>query len=358
MPDQIPADAVSLADYERLSQERIDAASLAYLQGGAADQKTLAANTDSWGNAQLWPRVLGELNNANTTTSVLGMNMDSPVMIAPTAYHRLFHPQGELATAAAASALNIPFIVSTQASTPIEDIAAQAGGSPLWFQLYIQHDRDFTAQLVKRAESAGYQALVLTVNAPINGIRNHEQRTGFQLPAGVEAVNLRGMRPAPAMNHALDSNFTAKLPTWKDIAWLKSISSLPVIIKGILHPQDALLAMEHGADAIIVSNHGGRTLDLLPPTKTALPLVAKAIGKQIPILVDGGIRRGTDVLQAIALGADAVLLGRPILHGLSVAGATGVAHVLRLIQHELEVAMLLTGCKDLTDAPSVLITPN
>ncbi|GAA5494642.1 4-hydroxymandelate oxidase [Rubritalea halochordaticola] len=358
MADQIPPTAVSLIDYQQLANEKLDRPSLAYLEGGAADQHSSEANIKAWASATIWPRVMTQARGATTQTSLLGLKLDSPLMIAPTAYHRLFHEQGELATATAASALNTPYIVSTQASTPLEEIAAQAAGSPLWFQLYIQHDREFTADLVLRAKRAGFQALVLTVDAPVNGIRNHEQRAGFQLPPGISSVNLHGMRPAPSMSHALDPRLLSSLPNWQDIAWLKELSGLPVIIKGILHPQDALLAMEHGADAIIVSNHGGRTLDLLPPTKTALPLVAQAIDKQIPILVDGGIRRGTDVLQAIALGADAVLLGRPILHGLSVAGATGVAHVLRLLQHELEVAMLLTGCRSLTEASSVINTPN
>ncbi|MGJ8671324.1 alpha-hydroxy acid oxidase [Rubritalea sp.] len=350
MLSPIPHDAVSLADYQRLSNQILDSSSLAYLNGGAADQHTLTANSKAWSSAQLWPRVLSDKHATDTKVTLFGNQYESPVLIAPTAYHKLFHPEGELATAAAAAALNIPFIVSTQASSGIEEIAACAPGAPQWFQLYIQHDREFTARLVERATSANYQAIVLTVDAPINGIRNAEQRAGFKLPQGVEAINLRGMRTPPAPCSALDPHFTAGLPSWKDIAWLKSLTHLPIILKGILHPLDAQLAIDHGADAIIVSNHGGRTLDQVPSTQNALPHIAKQVNGQLPILVDGGIRRGTDVLHALALGADAVLIGRPIIHGLSVAGATGVAHVLKLIQHELEVAMLLGACTRLADA--------
>ncbi|BDS08288.1 alpha-hydroxy-acid oxidizing enzyme [Oceaniferula spumae] len=354
MPDAIPADAVSLADYERLASKRLIAKNLAYLNGGAADMRTLTANTESWNKQSLWPRVLRDFEKANTQTTLLGRKLNSPVLIAPTAYHKLFHPEGELATATAASALRVPYIVSTQASVKLEDIAEKAGGMPLWFQLYIQHDKDFTKNLVRRAEKAGYEAIVLTVDAPVHGIRNDEQRSGFSLPANVEPVNLRGLTPLPKTQSAFDSTLLASLPTWKDVEWLKSITSLPVLIKGILHPADATMAIEYGADGIMVSNHGGRTLDQLPSTRETLPHIVKAVAGKVPVLVDGGIRRGTDVLQAIALGADAVLLGRPVIHGLTTAGAAGVAHVLKLVQHELEVAMLLTGCRNLSEASSTL----
>ncbi|MBK1854905.1 alpha-hydroxy-acid oxidizing protein [Verrucomicrobiaceae bacterium 5K15] len=350
----IPADAVSLADYQRLASKRLSAQNLAYLNGGAGSERTLRANTEAWGEASLWPRVLRKFDHADTRTTILNRRLASPLLIGPTAYHKLFHPEGEIATATAASALRTPYIVSTQASTSVEDIANQADGTPLWFQLYIQHDKDFTKQLIRRVEQAGYEAIVLTVDAPVHGIRNAEQRSGFRLSDAVEAVNLRDLPAPPQSASAFDPALLAAIPSWQDVAWLRELTTLPIFIKGILHPADAVEAIDHGADGLIVSNHGGRTLDQLPATRSALPHIVAAVEKKVPVLVDGGIRCGSDVLQALALGADAVLLGRPILHGLTTAGAAGVAHVLKLLQHELEVAMLLTGCRDLSEAPAIL----
>ena len=233
------------------------------------------------------------------------------------------------------------------------------GRGPLWFQLYLQHDRGFTQALVQRAEAAGYEALVLTVDAPTSGIRDRERRAQFRLPPGIGPVNLAGLQPAPAPQlqpgqSALFDGLLHQAPTWDDIAWLRSITRLPVLLKGVLHPADATQAVAAGAAGVIVSNHGGRTLDTAPPTAVALPRVAQAVAGAVPVLVDGGIRRGTDVLKAMALGASAVLVGRPAVHGLAHAGAAGVAHVLRLLRDELEVAMALTGCKTLADAPAAL----
>ena len=213
--------------------------------------------------------------------------------------------------------------------------------------------------LVQRAEAAGYEALVLTVDAPTSGIRDRERRAQFRLPPGIGPVNLAGLQPAPAPQlqpgqSALFDGLLHQAPTWDDIAWLRSITRLPVLLKGVLHPADATQAVAAGAAGVIVSNHGGRTLDTAPPTAVALPRVAQAVAGAVPVLVDGGIRRGTDVLKAMALGASAVLVGRPAVHGLAHAGAAGVAHVLRLLRDELEVAMALTGCKTLADAPAAL----
>ena len=252
---------------------------------------------------------------------------------------------------------------STQASAPLDEIAAaflpQAGRGPLWFQLYLQPDRGFTQALVKRAEDAGYEALVLTVDAPVQGARDRERRAGFRLPAGVDAVNLAGLRNPPpraleAGQSALFDDLLTHAPDWDDVAWLRSITRLPVLLKGILHPDDARQAVACGAAGLIVSNHGGRTLDTAIATAAALPRVVQTVQGDAPVLVDGGIRRGTDVLKAIGLGAQAVLVGRPVLHGLANAGATGVAHVLRLLRDELEIAMALTGCRTLAEAPTVL----
>lgn len=343
----LPPDAVSLADYARLAQQHLDPAALAYLNGGAADEVTLGSNLAAWRSAEFIPRVLAPPNSVDTSVSLFGNRFPSPILIAPTAYHRLFHPDGELATAAAANALQVPYIVSTQASCHLEDIAHHSENGTRWFQLYIQPDRAFTAELIKKAEHTGHTALVLTIDAPLNGLRNTEQRAGFYLPPHITAVNLLGVKMPSPPSSALDPSFLSSLPTWSDLAWLRSLTSLPILLKGILHPEDARLAIEHGADGIIVSNHGGRTLDQAISTRHALPPIIEAVNDRIPVLVDGGIRRGSDILQALALGAKAVLIGRPILHGLSVAGAAGVAHVLRLLQHELEVSILLTGCQSL-----------
>jgi 4-hydroxymandelate oxidase len=220
--------------------------------------------------------------------------------------------------------------------------------------MYIQHDRGFTQGLAERAAAAGYRALVVTVDAPVNGVRNREQRAGFRFPPGVSAVNLAGLppQPAPQVGPGESPVFKGMLdnaPTWRDIEALAAASKLPVVLKGIVSPSDAQAAIDHGAAAVIVSNHGGRTLDTLPATIDALPRVADAVAGRIPLLLDGGIRRGTDVLKALALGARAVLIGQPCIHGLAVGGAAGVAHVLGLLRAELEVAMTLTGCRTLAD---------
>jgi 4-hydroxymandelate oxidase len=257
-----------------------------------------------------------------------------------------------MATALAAAAMQAGMVVSTQASVPLEDIAKQVTVPP-WFQLYIQHDRGFTRDLVQRAEAAGYAALVLTVDAPVSGLRNREQRAGFALPPGVEAVNLRGLPPlaggagAPGQPVLFGTPLLDSAPTWQDVAWLKSITRLPVLLKGILTAEDASEALAYGADGLIVSNHGGRTLDTVPATIDVLPDIAATVGGRVPVLLDGGIRRGTDVFKALALGAAAVLVGRPYIYGLAAAGAVGVSHVLHILRAELEATMALAGTKNL-----------
>ncbi|RMH85317.1 alpha-hydroxy-acid oxidizing protein [Pseudomonas sp. AOB-7] len=349
---QIPAEIAALADYERFARERLSEQAWAYLAGGAADELTLADNRAAFDRLRLRSRVLRDLSGGNTRLRLFGQDFDHPIFLAPVAYQKLAHPDGELASVLAAGAVRAGMLVSTQASVELETIAA-AAQTPLWFQLYIQPDRDFTAALVRRAEAAGYQALVLTVDAPVSGVRNREQRAGFALPAGVEAVNLRGMRPLqasiepPAGSLLLGGPLLAAAPTWADLAWLRGLTRLPILLKGIMSGADAEQALAAGMDGLIVSNHGGRSLDGLPATIEALPEVAAAVQKQVPLLLDGGIRRGSDVLKALALGADGVLVGRPYVFGLAAAGAVGVAHVLQMLRGELEVAMALTGCRDL-----------
>lgn len=342
---------VTLADHERLAQERMDPGAWAYLCGGAADEITLRENQAAWQRLQLRPRVLQPLAGGHTRLALLGRTLAHPILTAPMAYQRLAHPQGELASALAASVLGACVVLSTQASVPMEDVATlvlgEAARGPLWFQLYLQPERDDTLALVRRAEAAGFEALVLTVDAPVQGSRDRERRAVFQLPPGIAAVNLP---PPVQQTDARGSLFDTLLrhsPTWDEIDWLRGQTTLPILLKGITHPDDARLCLEHGASGLIVSNHGGRTLDTMPATATLLPDIVAAVAGRAPVLVDGGIRRGTDVFKALALGASAVLVGRPVLHGLATGGAQGVAHVLRLLIDELEITMALCGCRTL-----------
>ncbi|AXK80623.1 alpha-hydroxy-acid oxidizing protein [Pseudolabrys taiwanensis] len=348
---QIPPTAVSVGDYEGLARERVSASAWAFLSGGATDEWTARENIAAYQRLTLRTRVLEDLSGGNTAVEIFGQRFAAPILLAPVAYHRLFHPDGELGTVLAAAAMQTGVVVSTQATTLIEDVARQAK-TPLWFQLYVQADRDLTAALVRRAEAAGYTALVVTVDAPVTGIRNREQRAGFALPSDLEAVNLRGMR-VPSMQ-AVDNGqlllggpLLASAMTWRDVAWLRSLTRLPLLAKGIMTAEDAQRAVAEGFDGIIVSNHGGRTLDTQPATIDVLAETVAAVGDRVPVLCDGGVRRGSDVFKALALGAKAVLIGRPYVYGLAAAGAAGVAHVIRILRAELEVTMALCGCKDL-----------
>ena len=338
----IPTEVVSLDDYEALARERVEESVWAYLSGGAADECTLRENRAAFERLKLSPRILRDLSGANTRLELFGRSYAHPIFIAPTAFHQLFHPEGERATVLGASAMETCLTVSTSAGIPLEEIAQKATVPP-WFQLYVQADRGFTAELVKQVEAAGYAALVVTADAPLHGLRNREQRAGFRLPPGIEAVNLRGMKSLPPSEGVFGTPLLETAPTWKDLAWLRSLTSLPVILKGVLDAEDALIAVEEGFAGIAVSNHGGRTLDTVPTAIEVLPKIAEVVAGRMPILLDGGIRRGTDVLKALALGATAVMVGRPVLHGLAAAGATGVAHVLKILRSELEIAMALTG---------------
>lgn len=360
----IPPGTASLHDHERLAQQQLDANAWAYFSGGAGDEITLRANRSAWDTLTLQPRVLQPLAGGHTRIPLLGRTLAHPILLAPIAFQRMAHPDGELATAYAAAALGAGMVLSTQSSTPVEAVAqamhGDPGSGPLWFQLYWQHDRGFTRELVQRAEAAGVEALVLTVDAPTSGARDREQRAGFRLPAGISAVHLAGLTPPAARplaqgQSALFDDLLHHAPTWADVQWLQSITRLPVLLKGVLHPQDAAQAAALQVAGLIVSNHGGRTLDTAPATAHALPRIADAVQGALPLLVDGGIRRGTDVLKAMALGASAGLVGRPAVYGLAHAGAVGVAHVLRLLRDELEIAMALTGCATLDQATPALL---
>ncbi|PXW96137.1 4-hydroxymandelate oxidase [Sphaerotilus hippei] len=360
----IPADVVTLGDHERVARDRLSVSAEAYFNGAAADEITCQANRLAWDGLRLQSRVLRPLGGGHTRLTLLGRPLAHPVLLAPVAYQCMAHPDGERATARAAAALQAGMVLSTQSSVALEEVAAlvlpEPDHGPLWFQLYLQQDRSHTLALVRRAEAAGYEALVLTVDAPVHGARDRERRVGFRLPAGVTAVNLAGLVPPPALplppgGSLLFDGLMPTAATWDDVAWLRAHTRLPLLLKGITHPEDARQAVALGVAGLIVSNHGGRTLDTLPATADLLPAVVRAVAGAVPVLVDGGIRRGTDVFKALALGATAVLVGRPQVHGLAVAGALGVAHVLRLLRDELEIVMALTGCAtlDRIDAASL-----
>lgn len=344
--DQLPADLISLDDYARLAPDFMPHATFEYIDGGVGDDLTRNHNPSAFDRYRILPQTLTDFRHATTCTELLGQTFAHPILLAPVAYQRLVHPQGELASADGAAALDAGFIASTLASCTLEDIGARLQRK--WFQLYFQPDRDFTLSLVTRAEQAGYQALVVTVDVPLNGLRQRPQRAGFRLPDDVQAVNLQGM-PAPAPRalepgqSILLNGVMADAPRWADIEWLRDRTALPIILKGILNPADARRARALGLAGVVVSNHGGRSLDSVPASIDMLAAVRAAVGPDFTVLLDSGIRRGTDIFKALALGANAVLIGRPQIYGLAVAGALGVAHTLKLLREELEMTMALAG---------------
>jgi 4-hydroxymandelate oxidase len=351
---QIPPHIQSLADYEALAQHHLPTATWQHIQSGAGLEESLADNRRIFRDYQFIPRVCTDMEGASSAITLLGQSYSTPLMLAPVAYHRLAHGDGEIATMRAATALGVPMIVSTLSSINLEAIAeaaretAKALGRPapppLWFQLYLQPEPAQSEALVRRAEAAGYQHIVLTVDAAIKPSR-------FTLPAGVEAANLRGLtRPLHSSeandgHMLLGSDLLRSAPTWQSVKWLSSVTSLPIWVKGILSPQDAIMAMECGADGVILSNHGGRVLDGLISPLCILPDVRAQLGTATPILIDSGFRTGGDIAKALALGADAVLIGRPQLHALAVAGMAGCAHMLQILRAELEHVMAQLGCK-------------
>lgn len=323
-----------------------------HIQSGAGPETSLADNRAQFDRYRFVPRMLSDMRGATTELELFGLRHAAPILLAPVAYHRLAHQQGELATISAATALDTTMAVSTLSSIPLEDIANAARAAavelgksmpPLWFQLYFQPDRGYTAELVHRAEAAGYQVLIFTVDASV-------KRSDFALPLGVEAANLKGM-PRLSQNASAAGGqivFGTPLmdaaPTWESLAWLRTVTKLPIVVKGLLSSHDARLAVDLGAEGIIVSNHGGRVLDGLVTPLDALPAMVEAVEDRIPLLLDSGVRHGTDALKALALGARAVLIGRPQMHALAVAGMQGVVHMLHIIRTELELAMAQTGC--------------
>jgi len=349
---------VNLADFEALARDKLDAAAWAYIAGGAADEISVRENEAAWGALRLLPRVLQDLAGGHTRCTLLGRELAHPVLLAPVAHQRLAHPDGEAATALAAAAQGAGFVLSAQTSVPLQQVAAlvrhDAGRGPLWLQIYPHPDTGFMAALAAQAAEAGFEALVLTVDAPLHGARDRARRAAFTVPAHAQPAHVRPAWEMPADMSRFDFA-AAHAPRWQHIELLADASRLPVLLKGVLQVDDAREAVQRGAAGLIVSNHGGRTLDTAVGATQALPRIAQALAGAVPLLVDGGIRRGTDVLKAIALGASAVLVGRPQLFALAAGGAAGVAQMLRLLRDELEIAMALTGCRTLADAPRVLL---
>lgn len=341
--EALPLSIRCARDYAAHARARLDAQAWSYFDDHAGSGLTRRANRRAWDRVSLVPRVLRAVARVDTRVQLLGRNLPSPLLVAPMALQRLAHADGELGSALAAASQGAGFVASMQSSVPLQQIAATVrnddGRGPLWFQLYLLQDRAATLAIVRQAEAAGYEALVLTVDATIRAPRP------LVLPQGVQAVHL----PADAAFHPA--------PGWDDVAWLQSATSLPVLLKGVLHPADAAQCARMGLAGLVVSNHGGRVLDGAVATAQALPRIVEAVGDRLPVLVDGGIAQGTDVAKALALGARAVLLGRPVLHGLAAAGAAGAAHVLRLIRDELRLAMAQCGAAELAELTPELLFP-
>lgn len=358
----IPADVACAADYLPYARQRLDDNAWAYLSGGAGDEQTLRWNREAFDRCRLLPRVLAEVAGGHTRTELFGHTYQHPLLLAPIAWQRLAHPAGEIAAAQAAVAQGGGMVLSTLSSVALEELP-EIRQAPHWFQLYPQADREVTFDLLRRAEAAGYAAMVVTVDAPVAGARNREQRARFALPNEVVAANLlpyaeRLAASQPNVPPGGSGVFDGLLPvalTWAGLAELRQRTTLPLLLKGVLAADDARRAVDAGIDGLIVSNHGGRVLDTAVASLDALPAVVAAVAGRVPVLLDGGIQRGTDVLKAIALGASAVLLGRSYLWALAVAGPYGVAHLLRLLRDELEMAMALTGCRTLAEVDARIL---
>ncbi len=341
---------LALADFEPAARECLPHAVYEYVASAAGDEVTYRENEEAFNRLKLRPRVLRDVAKLDTRVTLFGDTLAHPILLAPTAYQRMSHPEGEVATARGAGAAGAVFILSTSGTASVEECVA-ASAAPVWFLLYWQSDRAFNQALVARIEASGAKALGVTVDTPVLGDRRRQQRAEFELPAEMVTPHLNdrntGLRGVSAPQRAI--------LTWRDVEWLRSLTKLPFVLKGILDPDDAARAIDVGADALIVSNHGARNLDTLPATIEALPAIAERVDGRIPILIDGGIRRGTDVLKSLALGATAVLIGRPYVYALAVGGAAGVTHCVDLLRKELEVGMTLTGRATIAEIDRTLI---
>lgn len=351
--DRIPAEIHCAEDYATLARRFIAAPAYAYIAGGSGRDATLAANRAAFAEWAVVPRLLCDVSAGHTGLTPAGQALAHPILLAPVAFQRLAHPHGELDAARAAAATDSGLVCSTLSSYMLEEIAA-AAGPQRWFQLYFQPGREATLDLLRRAEAAGYGAIVVTLDAAIQMPSLSAQRAGFRLPPELVPANLRGYPPpapvsAPPGASRILQGWMRGAPTWDDLDWLVAQTTLPVWVKGVLHSQDALALRARGIAGVVVSNHGGRALDGAIASLRALPAIRAAVGDDYPLLLDGGIRSGLDVFKALALGADAVAVGRLPVYALSVAGALGVAHLIKLLREELEAAMALAGCATLAD---------
>lgn len=320
---------LSLFDFQAEAEKHISHGAWERIMGASADELTMRWNHEAYEHIRLKPRILQDVSTLDTRVKLFGQELAFPIILAPTGAQKFVHPEGDMASVRGAAAANATLCISSSASMKVEDIASAAKG-PVWFQLYVQKDRGFTKDLVQRAEGSGCRALCVTVDSPTFGARNREDRAKDELPAR-ELPNLKG------------KDYLDPTLSWKDIDWLRGFAKTPIMLKGILNPDDAAIAVRAGVAGIIVSNHGARNLDTVPATIDALPLVIDRVQGRVPVIVDGGIRRGTDVIKALARGASAVQIGRPYLWGLGVAGAEGVTRVVEILRHEFEMAMMSMG---------------
>lgn len=348
-----PPQPLNLLELEAAAAKVLDPLAYDYFRSGAAGELTLARNCAAFAETELLPRVLVDVSAVDLSTEVLSTPMAHPIAIAPTAFHRLADPEGECATARGAADAGAPMCLSSLSNTPMEEVAAAAPGGDRWFQLYVFRDRGVTRDLVERAEAAGYAAIVLTVDAPVLGRRERDVRNEFELPAGLSIACVpNGEVGAPAGQSGLAAYFATMLDAsldWSDLEWLVASTRLPVAVKGIHRPDDAERAIEAGAAAVIVSNHGGRQLDTVPATIEMLPAIADVVAGSADVLLDSGVRRGTDVVKALALGASAVMIGRPALWGLAIGGADGVRRTVELLVAEVGEAMTLCGARSVDE---------
>jgi isopentenyl diphosphate isomerase/L-lactate dehydrogenase-like FMN-dependent dehydrogenase len=335
-------ESVNVWDYERLAEERLDPGAWGYYAGGAGDEWTLRENLAAWNRWQLRPRVLVDVGEVNAATTVLDTEVSMPLLVAPTAYHRVADPEGEAATARAAAAARTIMCLSMLATATPEEVAAAAPAALRWYQVYVYTRREVTWAFVERALEVGFRTLVLTVDVPAVGRRERDLRTGFALPEGIEVPSMVAATAGEWSGKFQDVTIDPTL-SWLDLEELSSRYDVPVLVKGILSAEDARLAADHGAAGVVVSNHGGRQLDGVPATLDVLPEVVEEVGGEVEVLIDGGVRRGTDVVKALALGAKAVLTGRPVIWGLAVDGEAGARRVLELLQAEIELALALVG---------------
>ncbi|HEX4975033.1 MAG TPA: alpha-hydroxy acid oxidase [Pseudomonadales bacterium] len=348
-----PANIKTACDYLQHAQAQLQAEIWRYLQEGAGNGAGTRANVNALASIRIMPRPLADVRGGHTRIRLFGEELAQPILLGPVAYQRLFHPDGESASAMAAAAHDGQLVVSSLASQPLTTIV-KAAKKPLWFQLYWQGNRERSLQLAQRALAAGYTTLMLTVDAPV-------KQASIQLPPQVTAVNLDPALSSPEFTEGQSVVFNgwmAQAPSWTDFEWLRQQLPCPLLVKGILHPADAERAISIGCDGVVVSNHGGRVLEAAPPAIEALQTVATAVASRVPVLFDSGIRNGGDVFKALALGADAVMLGRPYIWGLSVAGAMGVSQVIRLLRDELEMTMALAGCATIKDITAETLSLN